>query len=200
MARDRILLSDLSSPLVDEKALLPAIIVTPSSPSGETDFCIAFIAPPQKPTVRERVSTALARVPKFSFHRRLPSEIQLPISKNEYDAPPSPSWSVKARARTIILMTILIFIMACHLILHTMASAHPRFEFGAANEQEITLTSVANGSLDSLSQDAVDVNEPGVAGWFNLHSMWAPMPITDGKRGMRFIVTDVEPTDSETEN
>ncbi|KAF7794551.1 hypothetical protein EIP86_005685 [Pleurotus ostreatoroseus] len=194
---------DLSRPLVDEKSPLPAIIVTPSSPSGETDFCIAFIAPPQKPSVRERVSTALAKVPKLSFHRRLPSEIQLPISKNEYAEPPSPSWSIKAKARTVILLTILVFIMACHLILHSMVSAHPRLDFGSASEEEVTLTSLANGPLDSfggVSHDAVDANEPGVAGWFNLNSIWAPVPITDGKRAMRFIVTDEEPQGLQVEN
>ncbi|KAJ3529685.1 hypothetical protein NM688_g7823 [Phlebia brevispora] len=190
---------DLSGPIVDEKSPLPAIIVTPSSPSGETDFCIAFLAPQPKPTLRERVSTALAKVPKFSFHRRLPSEIQLPINKSEYEAPPSSQWSFKARARTAILLTILVFIMACHLILHSMITVHPRLDFGSSSDEDI-LASLASGPLDGLDSSAHNTADANVAGWFNLHSIWAPLPITDGKRAMRFVVTDgelVEPQNSE---
>jgi len=45
---------DLSLPLVTEKSSLPAIIVTPSSPSSAHDFSIAFLAPPPKPSIRDR--------------------------------------------------------------------------------------------------------------------------------------------------
>ncbi|KAK1235682.1 hypothetical protein PQX77_001053 [Marasmius sp. AFHP31] len=48
---------DLSLPLITEKSPLPAIIVTPSSPSDERHFSIAFLAPPPKPTIRERLSS-----------------------------------------------------------------------------------------------------------------------------------------------
>ncbi|KAI0031689.1 hypothetical protein K488DRAFT_13523, partial [Vararia minispora EC-137] len=44
----------------DEKSPLPAIIVTPSSPSCSADFSIAFLAPPPKPTLLERVISAVA--------------------------------------------------------------------------------------------------------------------------------------------
>jgi len=44
----------------DEKSPLPAIIVTPSSPSCSADFSIAFVAPPPKPSVFKRVSAAVA--------------------------------------------------------------------------------------------------------------------------------------------
>ncbi|KAG2014125.1 hypothetical protein CC2G_010968 [Coprinopsis cinerea AmutBmut pab1-1] len=47
---------DLSIESATEKSPLPAIIVTPSSPSSTKDFSIAFLAPPKKPTLRERVS------------------------------------------------------------------------------------------------------------------------------------------------
>jgi hypothetical protein len=40
---------------MSDKSPLPAIIVTPSSPSCSADFSIAFLAPPEKPTLRERV-------------------------------------------------------------------------------------------------------------------------------------------------
>jgi len=48
---------DLSRPLVDEKSPLPAIIVTPSSPSGDRDFAIAFLAPPPKDSIFTRFFT-----------------------------------------------------------------------------------------------------------------------------------------------
>lgn len=47
---------DLSLPLATEKSSLPAIIVTPSSPSSSHDFSIAFLADPPKPTLRERLT------------------------------------------------------------------------------------------------------------------------------------------------
>ncbi|KAF9268283.1 hypothetical protein L218DRAFT_1073603 [Marasmius fiardii PR-910] len=59
---------DLSLPLISEKSPLPAIIVTPSSPSDEHRFSIAFLAPPTpppKPTIRERLTSTL-----FSFKTR----------------------------------------------------------------------------------------------------------------------------------
>jgi len=43
----------------DEKSPLPAIIVTPSSPSSSFDFSIAFVAPPPKPSFRERFVAAV---------------------------------------------------------------------------------------------------------------------------------------------
>lgn len=46
---------DLSLPLVTEKSPLPAIIVTPSSPSSTRDFSIAFLADPPKPSIRQRL-------------------------------------------------------------------------------------------------------------------------------------------------
>jgi len=40
---------------MSEKSPLPSIIVTPSSPSSSHDYCIAFLAPPPKPTFGQRV-------------------------------------------------------------------------------------------------------------------------------------------------
>ncbi|KAK2462340.1 hypothetical protein APHAL10511_005646 [Amanita phalloides] len=50
---------DLSLTVVSEKSPLPAIIVTPSSPSSTHDYSIAFLAPPPKPTLRERITSSL---------------------------------------------------------------------------------------------------------------------------------------------
>ena len=179
---------------MDEKAELPAIIVTPSSPSGEHDFHIAFLAPTPKPTLKERVSAALPKLPKVRlFHRRLPSEIQLPTSpyKNEFDT--SLSYSVKARARTAVLLAILVFIMGCHLIMHSMLSSHPRLDFSTSDAEDVAMTMLGNGSLDDFGNvpSNPDSATPSLGGWFNLHAMWAPMHTTSGRRGMRFVVTDV---------
>jgi len=94
---------DLSLPLAVEKSLLPAIIVTPSSPSltsaSETDspFFIAFLAPPPKPTMQERLLSYLA-----------PFQLKL---------------------RTILILMLLTFIMMCHLLAHRLATSRPRLEF-----------------------------------------------------------------------
>ena len=183
-------LSDLSRPLVDEKSALPAIIVTPSSPSGDRDFAIAFLAPIQKPTIRERVSHMLPSVPKLStFQARLPSQIRLPSSpyKSEFDT--SSSWSLKARASTTILMAILVFIMGCHLLLHSLASHHPRLDYGTAAEDSV-LSAVFSGNVDNISgahRDPSDSATPSFGGAFNLHALWAPGHTIDGKRHAHFV-------------
>ncbi|TFY80410.1 hypothetical protein EWM64_g3601 [Hericium alpestre] len=51
---------DLSLTEVSEKSPLPAIIVTPSSPSSSGEFSIAFLAPEPKPSIIERVSSFTA--------------------------------------------------------------------------------------------------------------------------------------------
>ncbi|KJA14660.1 hypothetical protein HYPSUDRAFT_48975 [Hypholoma sublateritium FD-334 SS-4] len=51
---------DLTLPLVAEKAPLPAIIVTPSSPSSTRDFAIAFLAPPAAPAQAHSLRQRLA--------------------------------------------------------------------------------------------------------------------------------------------
>jgi len=59
---------DLSLPLVTEKSPLPAIIVTPSSPSSTRDFSIAFLADPPKPSIHQRLfGTPTLRLRSISF-------------------------------------------------------------------------------------------------------------------------------------
>ncbi|KAN0124499.1 hypothetical protein V8E52_002148 [Russula decolorans] len=83
-----------------EKTPLPAIVVTPSSPSCSADFSVAFRAPPEKPTV-----TAKERL--FSLATPL-----------------------NLKARTTFLLLLLLFIMACHLFTHRLAASHPHLQFG----------------------------------------------------------------------
>lgn len=98
------ILSDLSKPLVDEKAALPAIIVTPSSPSGETDFRIAFLAPEPKP----------------SLHARLSQRLQSLTPKSR---------ASQLKARAFLLLFLPLFILACHLLVHRLAARRPHLHF-----------------------------------------------------------------------
>jgi hypothetical protein len=82
------------------KSPLPAIVVTPSSPSCSADFSVAFLAPPEKPTV-----TAKERL--FSLAAPL-----------------------NLKARTTFLLLLLLFIMACHLFTHRLFASHPHLQFG----------------------------------------------------------------------
>lgn len=185
---------DLSRPLVDEKAVLPAIIVTPSSPTGDRDFSIAFLAPPGKPSFRERVSSVMPSIPKLSsFQPRLPAQIQLPASPYKSEFGTSSSWSLKARASTTILMAILAFIIGCHLLLHSLASFHPRLDYGAADDR--VLSAMLSGNVDNISgthRDPSDSATPAIGGVFNLHAMWAPGHTIDGKRHAHFIVSEAK--------
>jgi len=90
---------DLSLPLAAEKSHLPAIIVTPSTPTGcPHQFYIAFSP---KPTLRERVSNYIAL---------FQSPFQL-------------------KARTAIILSLLLFIVLCHLFTHQLAIHRPHIRF-----------------------------------------------------------------------
>lgn len=190
---------DLSLPLVDEKAALPAIIVTPSSPCHDTDFSIAFLAPPPTPTFHERI---LARLPKLpSLGARLPSQIQLPPSPFKSDFDQTSFWSLKTKAHTTLIFAILLFIMACHLIMHSAASGHPRLEFGLASDNNVLSVNhlvspsarFAGAQVMSDTPNPVDASSPpSVGGWFNLHALWAPSGATEGKRNPDFVIDDIE--------
>jgi hypothetical protein len=98
--------ADLTLPLVDEKAALPAIIVTPSSPSGDTDFSIAFLAPPPSPPLLQRVSTAfkLKKSPQLRYFSQV-------------------------KARTALLLFLPLVLLVCHLLTHQLATLRPRLNF-----------------------------------------------------------------------
>ncbi|KAI0698609.1 hypothetical protein BC835DRAFT_1304758 [Cytidiella melzeri] len=184
---------DLSLPLVDEKAPLPAIIVTPSSPSGEKDFSIAFLAPKPQATFCERASKLLPSVRKVPamFHRRLPSEIRLPVSpmQNSFHKPSS-SWSLKGRACTTILLAVLVFIMGSHLLLHSLVVTHPRLDYGSiGHTSEKSILSTVTTTDDGQGRGADDSI---IGGWLNLHALWAPQRDVDGKRSAHFIIAEAD--------
>ncbi|KAF8966507.1 hypothetical protein BDZ97DRAFT_687760 [Flammula alnicola] len=89
---------DLSLPLATEKSPLPAIIVTPCSPSSSRDFSIAFLASPPKPSISQRFA-----------------------SFKHFNAP-------SLRTRSIIFLLVVIFILVCHLVTHGLATRHPYLE------------------------------------------------------------------------
>ena len=99
----------------------------------------------------------------------------------------------------VVLLAALVFIMGCHLIMHSMVSTHPRLDFAPPSTDDLAVASLADVKFTDFGnapQNAPHNNAdatPAVGGWFNIHAMWAPMPITDGKRAMRFIVTDGDP-------
>jgi len=93
---------DISLPLVDEKSPLPAIIVTPSSPIGDKDFAIAFLAPTPKPTLLDRLTPHVMQ--HYSF-----------LSQN--------------KTRVLLLLLMFIFVLALHVITHRLAVMHPRLAF-----------------------------------------------------------------------
>ena len=170
------LATDLTRPIVDEKAELPAIIVTPSSPVFESEFFIAFLAPPPSPTFSQRLATL---VPTFRTY--LPSQIQLPASPFKTSFDDRSSFSLRGRLRAIILLFMLLFIMASHVAIHRIATNHPHLEFGMVPDHDIdfaTLSRTSNTDAFGVRVDAQDAAAPdhSTAGWFNLRAMWAPVP------------------------
>ncbi|KAF9782596.1 hypothetical protein BJ322DRAFT_1142908 [Thelephora terrestris] len=107
---------DLTLPL---ESPLPAIIVTPSSPRCSTDFSIAFLAPEKKPSWRERAASYL---PKLSLPSQ-PISLATTPTKSSFSSLTSPF-----RPRSIVIMFILLFTMACHMIAHRFAIT-PRIDF-----------------------------------------------------------------------
>ncbi|KAI0370161.1 hypothetical protein BV20DRAFT_1035936 [Pilatotrama ljubarskyi] len=194
---------DLSAPLVDEKAELPAIIVTPSSPVFESEFFIAFLAPPPSPTFSQRVASIVPSLP--SLHSYLPSQIQLPATpfKNSFDER-STSFSARGYVRTVVLLVVLLFIMGSHLVMHRLATNHPHLEFDVTPDHEIGLSSLSHSVDVDMFGARVDANDvesdppsPSTAGWFNLHALWAPVPAASTRSPKDFVV--VEPSASAPE-
>lgn len=199
---------DVSLPLVDEKASLPAIIVTPSSPSHEREFCIAFLAAPPKPSFRHRLLSQLPKLPSLpSFRPRLPSQIKLPPSPFTTEFEDGANWALKTRTRSTLIFAILLFIMACHLILHEVVTGRPHLDFGMGVDNDMvalnTMVPPASrfATVATTERDAEpDVAVPSHGGWFKTHAPWTHSPIASGKRRSRFVVSDGTIPDSKPEN
>ncbi|KAJ3820864.1 hypothetical protein F5880DRAFT_900158 [Lentinula raphanica] len=108
---------DLSLPLLTEKSPLPAIIVTPSSPSSTHDYSIAFLAPPKEPGFLERLGARLqwtkASVAANTESNRAPLGLRAQT------------------ARTLLILFLILFVMLTHLVTHRMAqtSRRPYLDF-----------------------------------------------------------------------
>jgi len=139
---------DLSLMQVTEKSSLPAIIVTPSSPSVDTpQFYIAFLNPPPKPSLRERIS-------QYSpFHSTFP-----------------------VKARTALLVALLLFILTCHLFVH-LAGHRPHFDFYKSPDHH------------SFQADS-PVSGSSPWSWsFNFRSLFEPSVASEGARN--YIVEEL---------
>jgi len=137
---------DLALPLTNEKSYLPAIIVTPSTPTTECghQFYIAFSP---KPTLRERVSNYIA-------------PFQTPF---------------QLRARTVIILSLVLFIAVCHLFTHQFAIQRPHLRFD-------------NFEAGRYGGDPADTS---YWGWFGIKSLWNASAI-DERRS--FIINEPSPT------
>lgn len=97
-------------------------------------------------------------------------------------------------------MAILVFIMGCHLLLHSLADFHPRMDYGTASDESV-VAAVFNGKMDNIGgihHEPSDSAAPAIGGVFNLHALWAPGHSFDGKRSghHHFVISEakVEPT------
>ncbi|KAJ7499322.1 hypothetical protein FB451DRAFT_1205010 [Mycena latifolia] len=122
---------DLSLPLKTEKDSLPAIIVTPSSPSSARDFAIAFLAPPPKPSVRERLSSLVPFVPPF-----------------------------QRKARTLLILSVIFFVLICHVVTHRLAARRPHLEFSVqTGDAHLVDSSFGNWVIRSIwGEDATTLD------------------------------------------
>jgi COMPASS component SWD1 len=89
---------------VTEKSPLPAIIVTPSSPSSSCDFSIAFLAAPPKLSLLERIA-----------------------SWKHYGG------SLPFRLRYILIVLFITFALICHLAADSLALRRPYLELNTQN-------------------------------------------------------------------
>lgn len=128
---------------MSKESPLPAIVVTPSSPSCSADFSIAFVAPPEKPTARERFFSLAA--------------------------------PLNFKARTTFLLLLLLFVMACHLFTHRLATSHPHLQFG-----------ITQGVAEE-AQSAAHSNH--YIGWLDWQAFWG-LQTSDLDSKREFVVAE----------
>lgn len=155
---------DLSLPLVTEKSHLPAIIVTPSSPSSSRDFSIAFLAPPKEPGFFERLGARLQWTKQSSES-----------SSNSLFGIGS---GIRAQtARTLIILFLILFVMLTHVVTHRMAqtSRRPHLDFSV---QDTPVAAAYGEGMDRTEGSASFGHGHGHGhrhshgGWFDLSRHW----------------------------
>lgn len=103
---------------------MPAIIVTPSSPAaGTPEYYIAFLNPPPKLSLRERIT-------------------QLPSFQGSFPF----------KARTTLFILLLLFILVCHLLAHLVVH-RPHFDFKSSDAVVTHTDSFATSSWNLISFD-----------------------------------------------
>jgi len=122
---------DLSLSQATEKSPLPAIIVTPSSPSSSHDFSIAFLAPP-KLSLRERIA-----------------------AWRHYGGP------LPFRIRYILIVLFITFALICHLAAERLAMRVPYFELNTQNGNDAGWINFPFfGDTPALHHPNFIINEP----------------------------------------
>ncbi|KAI0356522.1 hypothetical protein OH77DRAFT_1400777 [Trametes cingulata] len=163
---------DLSAPLVDEKAELPAIIVTPSSPVFESEFFIAFLAPPPSPTFSQRVASLVPSLPGY----------------------------VRTVILLVVLLFIMGSHLVMHRLAtnhpHLEFDVTPDHDIALASLSHPLDVDMFGARVDANDVES-DAPAPSTAGWFNLHALWAPVPAADTRSPKDFVV--VEPSASAPE-
>ena len=115
---------------------MPAIIVTPSSPTCDRDFRIAFIAP-DTPTKEESVA------------ERVFARLQEGVGA----VAPKP----QLKTRTLLLLFIPIFIIFCHFLAHRLSAHHPRLHFDVHTQSGIM--AATDGSANGHGAGWFDMND-----------------------------------------
>lgn len=173
---------DLSLPLATEKSPLPAIIVTPSSPSSAQDFSIAFLAPPKEPGLFERLVARLQW-----------SKASVKPNSNSSFA------GIRAQtARTLVIIFLILFVMLTHVVTHRMAQTSRRPHLDFSQDTPVAAAYALGESLDLH----VEFEEPSVTfggkhglgfgnahghrlghahgGWFDLSRNWGDARVEEG--------------------
>jgi hypothetical protein len=99
--------------VTDEKGL-PMIIVTPSSPTHEREFFLAWVPPPPPPP------SALQRLFARLRRGRAPALPPTPTTAGP------PKAGVTLRWRTVLLLALLFFILVSHVLTHGLDARRPR--------------------------------------------------------------------------
>ncbi|KIK65769.1 hypothetical protein GYMLUDRAFT_240246 [Collybiopsis luxurians FD-317 M1] len=157
---------DLSLPLVSEKSPLPAIIVTPSSPSSVNDFSIAFLAPPKEPGFFERLGARLQWIKAAS-------------SDSDSRSPFAFGSGLRAQtARTLLIIFLILFVMLTHVVTHRMAqtSRRPHLDFSVQDAPVAAAYALGEG-VEGVEGAAFRHRHGhghghGHGGWFDLSRHW----------------------------
>jgi len=122
---------DLSLSEATEKSSLPAIIVTPSSPSSSRDFSIAFLADPPKLSLLERIA-----------------------SWKHYGGP------LPFRIRYILIVLFITFALICHLAAERLAMRVPYLALNTQNGNDGWIGFPFFGDTPALLHPNFIISEP----------------------------------------